>query len=627
MRLSFTGDIADTEDGLAAVGPMLGIEVTPDGLPVAVVRADDDGIQVSKRSDGATIRYQEKSQFFRALGLLLERLAEGGDFDVSESSRFDTVGPMIDVSQGNAVPTVETVKRMLRRMAVMGLDMLMLYAEDSYVVPERPYFGYMRGRYSADETREIDRYAQMLGIELIPCMQTLGHLFEVLKWDTFADLRDDDTTLLAGYEPTYQFIEEMIRAASSPVTTRRIHIGMDEAWHLGLGRYLAINGYRPKFEIMTQHLERVLAITERLGLQPMIWSDMFYRALSPTNSYHGVTVPEELARTIPQDVQLVYWDYYHMDEQHYIDRIRDHKQLSGTPIFAGCIWNWRPWSLNYGHTFATTNAALAACKREGVREVIATLWGDDATECDLEAAMLGLQLFAEHRYCDNPTNERVARRFRVCGGADADDFWTISPVDETPTVPEGNPERLNPSRYLLWQNVLMGLFDQNIRDFEFDGYYQALAARLGQAATRNGEYAPVFGLYESLCSALAGKSELGLRLTDAYHRGDHACLRQLAEHDMPEVADRVRQLREFHRRRWHQLYKPFGWEVLDGRYGLVLGSIDTAIWRVNELLEGRIDRIEELEEERLPYQGREGLVGVSYASRIQSASRLAWYEG
>ena len=63
----------------------------------------------------------------------------------------------------------------------------------------------------------------------------LGHLFEVLKWDAFAGLRDDDTTLLVDYEPTYQFIEEMIRAASSPVSTRRIHIGMDEAWHLGLG--------------------------------------------------------------------------------------------------------------------------------------------------------------------------------------------------------------------------------------------------------------------------------------------------------------------------------------------------------------------------------------------------------
>ena len=172
----------------------------------------------------------------------------------------------------------------------------------------------MRGRYAADETREIDRYAQMLGIEPIPCIQTLGHLFEVLKWDAFSDMRDDDTTLLVGYEPTYQFIEEMIRAASSPVSTRRIHIGMDEAWHLGLGRHLTANGYRPKFEIMTQHLERVLEITRRLELQPMMWSDMFFRALSPTGSYHDVTVPDELASSIPQDVELIYWDYYHLDE-------------------------------------------------------------------------------------------------------------------------------------------------------------------------------------------------------------------------------------------------------------------------------------------------------------------------
>jgi hexosaminidase len=627
MQLSFTGDIDEIEAGLAVIGPMLGFQIAPDGLPVAVVHTGDDRIHVSKRDDGATITYGQRIQFFRALGLLAEVLAVEGDADVVETPHFDMVGPMVDVSQGNAVPTVEMVQRLLRRMALMGLDMLMLYAEDSYVVPERPYFGYMRGRYAADETREIDRYAQMLGIELIPCIQTLGHLFEVLKWDAFADVRDDDTTLLVGYEPTYQFIEEMIRAASSPVSTRRIHIGMDEAWHLGLGRYLTANGYRPKFEIMTQHLERVLEITRRLELQPMMWSDMFFRALSPTGSYHDVAIPDELARSIPQDVELIYWDYYHLDEKHYEDRIRAHKQLSGTPVFAGGIWNWRPWSLNYGFTFDTTNAALAACKREGVREVIATLWGDDGTECDLEAAMLGLQLFAEHCYCDEPTNEHIARRFRVCAGADADDFWALARVDETPTVAEGNPGCVNPSRYLLWQNVLMGLFDQNIQGFAFDDYYGALAERFGQAAKADGEFAPMFGLYEALCAVLAGKSELGLRLTDAYLQGDREGLRRLAEQDLPEVARRVRELRDLHRQRWHQIYKPFGWEVLDGRYGLLLGGIDTAIWRINEFLQGRIDRIEELEEERLPFQGRDGLMAVSYAGRIQSGSRLVWYEG
>ncbi len=31
-------------------------------------------------------------------------------------------------------------------MAVMGLNMLMLYAEDSYVIEGEPWFGYMRGK-------------------------------------------------------------------------------------------------------------------------------------------------------------------------------------------------------------------------------------------------------------------------------------------------------------------------------------------------------------------------------------------------------------------------------------------------------------------------------------------------
>jgi len=43
-------------------------------------------------------------------------------------------------------------------------------------------FGIYRGRYSREEIREIDEYAQIFGIELIPCIQTLAHLHNALKW-------------------------------------------------------------------------------------------------------------------------------------------------------------------------------------------------------------------------------------------------------------------------------------------------------------------------------------------------------------------------------------------------------------------------------------------------------------
>lgn len=47
---------------------------------------------------------------------------------------------------------------------------------------DEPYFGAYRGRYSAAEIREMDDYAQKFGVELVPCIQTLAHLHNALKW-------------------------------------------------------------------------------------------------------------------------------------------------------------------------------------------------------------------------------------------------------------------------------------------------------------------------------------------------------------------------------------------------------------------------------------------------------------
>ncbi|HVL24749.1 MAG TPA: beta-N-acetylhexosaminidase, partial [Thermomicrobiales bacterium] len=584
---------------------------------------------VHRDGDAGVIRYRERAHFFRGLGLFVEASAAGRVFSITETPQFTMNGPMIDVSQGNAVPTVATVTGLLRSMALMGLNMLMLYAEDSYDVPEQPYFGSMRGRYSHDEMRAIDDDADALGIELIPCIQTLSHLKDVLKWDAFAAIRDDDETMLVGSEATYAFVEQMIVAASAPVRTKRIHIGMDEAWHLGLGNYLAENGYRSKFEIMNAHLRRVMEIVRRHGLEPMIWSDMYFRAGSRTGDYYDVEshIPRAVMDEVPDDVQLVYWDYYHGDEAFYAEWIRRHKAFGSTPIFAGGIWNWNQIALNYGWTFTATNAALAACKREGVREVIATVWGDDGTECDLHAAMLGLQLFAEHGFAAELDEGKLARRFRFCTGGEMADFRAIGLLDEPPGVPAGNPEQANPSRYLLWQHPLLGLFDANTRGRELGAHYARLAEEMAACAARNGVYGPVFAFYARLCDVLAVKAEVGLRITDAYRGGDRDTLRAIGATELPEVVARVRALRACHRERWHALYAPFGWEVIDTRYGGLLMSLDTAMHRIGEYVAGRIERIAELEEPRLPYQGREGLMRVPYAGRMASASRLVWYEG
>src|SRR5262249_47747693 len=154
---------------------------------------------------------------------LLEHISEE-DWKIEETPQFVTNGIMFDVSQGNAVINVAHVKNILTYMSLMGLNMMMLYCEDSYEIQEEPYFGYMRGKYTEEELRDCDEFADQLGIEMIPCMQTLAHLIDVLKWDRYSKLKDDDDTLLVGYEPTYEFIERMMKAASAPFRSKRIHI-------------------------------------------------------------------------------------------------------------------------------------------------------------------------------------------------------------------------------------------------------------------------------------------------------------------------------------------------------------------------------------------------------------------
>src|SRR5699024_6696247 len=153
---------------------------------------------------------------------------------------------------------------------------------------------------------------------------------------------------------TYEFLENIIAAASNPFESNRIHIGMDEAHQLGLGNYLAKNGYRERFDIMNDHLQKVVSITEDLNIEPMIWSDMYFRLVSKYGGYYDVdtTIPEYVITSIPY-VQLAYWDYYQSDESFYKTFMQKQKDLKSDPIFARGVWTWNVIAPNYGKGVAT----------------------------------------------------------------------------------------------------------------------------------------------------------------------------------------------------------------------------------------------------------------------------------
>ena len=316
--LSFSGQLPEHFDAaFAEIGPELGFaRAGQGGLSVALRQGGC--LRAEKRADGVVVTWAEPVQVYRALSLLRQHWAEDA-FCIEETPCFETTGMMFDVSR-NAVLQPDTLRFFLRKMAMMGLNLGMMYTEDTYEVPGQPYFGYQRGRYSTDELRALDDYADMLGIELCPCIQTLGHLNRALHWPALAHLKDNEEVLLADDAQTYAFLEELIAAAAAPYRSKRIHIGMDEAHGIGLGAHLRRHGYEDPHTIIRRHLSRVLEITRRHGLSAMMWSDMYFRPDSPTDGYYDSGMPSaEAVAAVQPDVTLVYWDYYHETEQEYAD--------------------------------------------------------------------------------------------------------------------------------------------------------------------------------------------------------------------------------------------------------------------------------------------------------------------
>ena len=69
------------------------------------------------------------------------------------------------------------------------------------------------------------------------------------------------------------------------------------------------------------------------------------------------------------------------------------------------------------------------------------------------------------------------------------------------------------------------------------------------------------------------------------------------------ILQKLQTLKSVHRNAWMTYNKPFGWEVHDIRYGGMIARFETAQLRLGAYLAGTLDRIEELEEERLRADG------------------------
>ena len=321
----------------------------------------------------------------------------------------DQIGFSVRVQEGRHIPAVVTVgadlpdeperacRRVCHRHTGMGgqiVGRVKVEPKDEFsclLVVE--YFGALA-------------YAAMFGIEMIPCVQTLAHLRTALRWPAMMGYRDNEDILIAGEEKTYEFIDAMLKSLSEMYASKKIHLGMDEAFYLGYGNYRRKNGVPNQGELIKRHLERVLEICRKYGMEPMIWSDMFFVNAGGGN-YYNVPADHEWPEEERPDpsVTLVYWDYEGHDKDRYARMTGIHKKLTDRVCFAGVSWIWNGLAPNYAKALDATGAAFAGLKEAGVQDTFLTLWLDNGAETPMKTGLPMMAAYSAYMYGEEPTGK------------------------------------------------------------------------------------------------------------------------------------------------------------------------------------------------------------------------------
>ena len=505
-------------------------------------------------------------------------------------------GVMLDMSR-NAVMKPEQVKKFATVLRSLGYNMLQLYTEDTYEVENEPYFGYMRGRYTTQELSDIVAYCNTIGVEVIPCIQTLAHLNQIFRWGDYGNINDFGDILLAEAPRTYELIENMFKTLRKSFTSEYVHIGMDEAHMLGLGKYLDKHGVKNRFEILRDHLEKVIEIAEKYNFKPIMWSDMFFRLANGGEYYPpDPMLTKEVKAVIPKSVGLVYWDYYHNEKEYYAKMLNAHLQADNEVWFAGGAWTWTGFAGGNGKTLDTMVPAMSALRETDVENIFMTMWGDNGKECSFYSVLPSL--FAIRKVYDGETDmTKIKSEFEAITGESYDGLSEL----DLPNYVGGNKTCTgNVCKHMLYSDPFNGFLDTTVKD-GVAAEYAAHAERLTELGKNSG-FTYLFDSAAALCEVMSVKYDLGVRTRNAYKNNDKSTLLNLAD-DYAKTVELLEKFYEKFQTLWFIENKPHGFDVQDIRFGGLMQRLKACRNRLIAYATEKISSIPELEEELLDFYG------------------------
>nr|XP_060620541.1 hexosaminidase D [Anolis sagrei ordinatus] len=215
---------------------------------------------------------------------------------------------LVHLDLKGAPPKVSYLAEVFPLFHALGANGILLEYEDMF-----PYDGELKplcanDAYSTSEIKEILKLANFHELEVIPLIQTFGHMEFVLKHKEFCHLREVamfPNTVNPHKEESLRLVCTMIdQVVALHGELRWLHIGCDEVYYLGEGedskKWLK-QGENTIEKLCLAHMKAVAShvISAHPTVKPIVWDDMLRGMNEETLKDSGLA----------QLTELMIWDY------------------------------------------------------------------------------------------------------------------------------------------------------------------------------------------------------------------------------------------------------------------------------------------------------------------------------
>lgn len=282
-------------------------------------------------------------------------------------------GIMLDISRSK-VPSVKTIKSLIDFMSDLKYNHLQLYIEGfSFEYLSFPEVLKNGNFLKLNEYLDIEKYAKMHYIDLVPNQNGFGHMSDWLARDEYKHLAECpegfyiwgskripstlDPTNPLSFELVKKLYDDMLPHSSS----KWFNMNFDEPYELGYGKSKAECDALGKEQVFINYFESLAEVVRSYHKRPMLWGDVLIKH------------PEAIKK-LPKDVIFIDWGY--SLDYPFHSHLKTLKEANMTFMAAAGTSTWSVITSRYDDMLGSIRNASYYTKEYGGEGILVTDWGD-----------------------------------------------------------------------------------------------------------------------------------------------------------------------------------------------------------------------------------------------------------